>query len=916
MFLLHLLFVGSMNQPLKLKSSSIIHFSKKSRFDREQVRKIQNGVLILSPFGVREVLLQQNNALRILANPSQKPVADLPLDLISTDFRGKLTWRQSKASIHFLGPRVDAVYYKATDRFVFYSKHNQMLLAEAPHSRTFDPLSGKNHGPMTIDQTFFCQSGESYYGLGGHLRSWLDYRGADINLEQSNRENAMPFMVSSLGYGLMMNEPCGQQVSIDGNQEPIPSKDLITPSGEPGSLLGTYFNGINFETSVAKRKDSAFNFNWNGSPIKGLGQYNFSVRWQGKIYAPKTGTYRFMTTSDDGCRLFIDGSLVINDWSVQPATESMGVINLKKGLHNIKIEYFQAGGGSSFSLAWSPPTSKHEIKWKLDYAPESDYTFIYGPTAPDIIRTYRQLTGIAPLFGKWAYGFWQCKEHYNTQAELLGIASKFRRLHIPIDNIVQDWYYWVPHPWGSHQFDLTRYPDMKEGIADLHKMHFHFMISVWGKFEQGSSNYRALNKNGFLYPGQNDGFDGATIRYYDAFNPAARHLYWAQINQDLYHLGVDAWWLDASEPEISTQDFEKFHTYYGSAKKVLIAWPLLHTQGVDHGQLRQNPNRRVFILTRSCYLGQQRNSAAVWSGDIDGDWNTFQDSVSSGLNFCMAGMPYWTTDIGGFFSRSPSDPNYRELFTRWFEWGAFCPLFRVHGTGANKEPWRFGAKVQKILVSYDRLRYRLLPYIYSCAWNVTSKNGSIMLPLVAEFPRDKKDQNIGNEFMFGPNILVAPVVKKGAVSRSVYLPQGCNWFSFWSGKEIKPGSRHVDAPLDKLPLFIRAGSILPVGQKLLYSNQKKWNRFILRVYPGADANFTLYDDDGITNQYQKGSYSQIQLHWNNAIRLLTIGARQGKFTGMPKSLSITVGLVGKGTDWASGQIKKIQYTGSKVVVHL
>ena len=514
-----------------------------------------------------------------------------------------------------------------------------------------------------------------------------------------------------------------------------------------------------------------------------------------------------------------------------------------------------------------------------------DYYVFYGPKIDTVIAAYRQATGKAPLPPKWALGYWQSKERYNSQQEWLDIAREYRSRRLPIDDLVQDWFYWNPYPWGSHQFDPKRYPDPAAGIAALHdQYHLHFMISVWGKFEPGSpgnpdANYDAMNAEGFLYPAL-----GENAHYYDPHNPAARVLYWQLIRDQIFDKGVDAWWLDASEPEVDMRAYRRVPTAAGLGARVLNAFPLMHTLGVSQGQRASAPNKRVFILTRSAYAGQQRTGAATWSGDITASWDVFAHQIPAGLNFCLSGIPYWTTDIGAFFVNYPggnANPEYRELFTRWFEWGAFCPIFRVHGTSTAKEMWRFGPETQATLLQYDNLRYRLMPYIYSQSWQVTHHGATLMRALVFDFPNDRTARESRDEFLFGPSILVCPVTQPGAATRPVYLPGGTSWTDFWTGQSLKGGQNvTAPAPIDRMPLYVRAGAIMPLGPYLQYVAEKPADPMELRVYQGANGAFTLYEDEGDNTNYERGQYATIPLTWNEAAHTLTLGARTGRFPGM------------------------------------
>jgi alpha-D-xyloside xylohydrolase len=550
-----------------------------------------------------------------------------------------------------------------------------------------------------------------------------------------------------------------------------------------------------------------------------------------------------------------------------------------------------------------------------------DYYFVYGPELDDVVGGYRQLTGSVPMFGKWAWGFWQCKEHYATQQELLDVEKRYRQMQVPLDGVIQDWYYWNPHPWGSHEFDTNRYPDFAALMQELHADHTHLIISVWGRFDQGSTNWQELEQAGGLYP---EVYDHILVpgkfQYYDPFNPTARRIYWQQISRELFADGIDGWWLDASEPELKGNwgEFHNYMTAAGPGTKVFNAYPLMHTTGIYQGQRAETSDKRVFILTRSAYAGQQRNSAVTWSGDIASTWDSFARQIPAGLNFAASGIPYWNTDIGGFFGNNPDDPKFVELFTRWFQFGAFCPMFRVHGTTKPKEMWRFDEATQKILISYDKLRYHLLPYIYSTAWMVTHDDYTMMRPLVMDFRADTNVFTISNQFMFGPALMACPVTGSGETSRSVYLPAGPGWFDFWTGKKLSGGQSVTAAsPIETMPLYVRAGSIIPYGPDIQYATQSS-DPIELRVYRGDDGHFTLYEDENDNYDYEKGVYATIPFYWDDTKQTLTIGKRKGKFPGMMKDRTFRIVWVsarhGAGISHEEKPDVTVQYTGSAVTV--
>ena len=566
---------------------------------------------------------------------------------------------------------------------------------------------------------------------------------------------------------------------------------------------------------------------------------------------------------------------------------------------------------------------EHALYVSSEVADTIDYYFFYGPELDKVITAYRELTGSAPLFGKWAYGFWQCKNRYKSQAELLGVAQKYRELKIPIDNIVQDWFWW--NRKGEHIFNQN-YPDPKGMIDQLHRENFHLMISVWPFFEPGSAAYETMDKNGWFIDKTvvaKPPYHKAEMAVYDSSNPDARAYYWKLMDDGLFKLGVDAWWLDTTEPETEgrEENIQLNHKLaIGSGNRFVNLFPLMTTTAVYEGQRAASEQKRVFILSRSAFAGSQRNAVTAWSGDINSDWITFRRQIPAGLNFELSGLPYWTTDIGGFVSGNPDDPAYRELFVRWFQFGTFSPIFRVHGTRSNdqNELWSYGADTQKILTDYDRLRYRLMPYIYSLAWMVTSASYTPMRALAMDFPSDPRALNVGDQFMFGPALLVSPVTEPDANTRRMYLPKTV-WYDFWTGQKQTGGSMiDASAPLNKLPLFVRAGSIVAMGPELQYAAEKPADPIELRVYRGTDGAFTLYEDENDGYNYEKGVYATIPIRWDEAAQRLNIGERKGAFPGMLESRTFHVVFVsdnhGTGIDATGKPDKTVRYSGQSLSV--
>ena len=520
-----------------------------------------------------------------------------------------------------------------------------------------------------------------------------------------------------------------------------------------------------------------------------------------------------------------------------------------------------------------------------------DYYLIFGPEMDQIIHQYRSLTGHSPLLPLWAYGLFQSKDRYISTQELLDVAGRYRAEHIPLDAIVQDWFWWKKE--GDPVFN-DNYHDVPADLKKLHDEHIHAMISVWGLFDPSSDNYQQLHAKGYDVPG---------AHVYDATNPAARDFYWNQLAGKLFAQGWDAFWLDSAEPE-------EYWPHMGDAilrdKKLAIGdgmsytniFPFLHTLGVQDHWKATNENKRVFLLTRSAFLGQQRVGATTWSGDVYSSWWALQHQVPAGLNFAVSGLPYWTTDIGGYHQPDPGktqfDPAYQDLYARWFEYGTFCPIFRTHGHRDHNELWTYN-RVEPILLKYDKLRYRLMPYIYSLAWRVTNGDYTIQRPLVMDWRTDPKVRDIGDQFMFGPALLVSPVLEQDATKRRLYLPGSTPWYDFWSGNTTEGGHYlDVDAPLDALPLYVRAGSILPLGPEIEYTGEKPGAPIEVRVYGGADGKFDLYEDSGDSYDYTKGQHAIIPMQWNDTSRELTVGARTGSFPGMVANRQFRVVFVSAG----------------------
>ena len=612
------------------------------------------------------------------------------------------------------------------------------------------------------------------------------------------------------------------------------------------------------------------------------------------------------------------------------------------------IPFFQSVKG--YGLFWdnySPTTFSDDTSatsFTSEVGDGIDYYFMYGGNADSVIAHMRQLTGQAPMFPLWTYGYWQSKERYKSQEETVGVVKKYRDLGVPLDGIIQDWQYWGDnYHWNAMEFLNEEFPNPQKMVDDIHALNAHIIISIWSSFGPKTQPYKELEKDNMLFnfstwpqSGKSDwppNMDYPSgVRVYDPYNPKARDIYWKYLKKGLFSLGIDGWWMDSTEPDhldIKPEDFDE-KTYLGSFRKVRNAFPLMTVGGVYKHMREATSDKRVFILTRSAFAGQQRYAANTWSGDTEASWKTLKDQISSGLNFSLTGIPYWNSDIGGFFiwefKDKLDDPEYRELYARWLQFATFTPMMRSHGADAPREIYQFGKKGEPVydaLEKYINLRYSLLPYIYSEAWQITNQQSSLMRALVMDFPNDEKVLDLNDQYMFGHSFLVAPVLKSMYTEdkkenfqqdgyRQVYLPKGTQWFDYWTGERFS-GGQTIDkkAPIDILPLYVKAGSIVPVGPKVDYAEEKDWSNLKINIYPGADAEFTLYEDENDNYNYEKGAYSEIKFVWDNNKQQLTIEKRQGKFEGMLKDRSFQLHIE---TAQTTKTTKEITYNGDKMVI--
>ena len=600
---------------------------------------------------------------------------------------------------------------------------------------------------------------------------------------------------------------------------------------------------------------------------------------------------------------------------------------------------------------YSPTTytdNPQEMSFDSEVGECMDYYFMYGGNADGVIAQIRDLTGQAPMYPLWTFGFWQSRERYKSQQETMEVVDKYRELGIPLDGIIQDWQYWGPNSnWNSMNFDNPEFPDPQKMIDHVKKKNAKIMISIWASFGPDTNPYKDLEKINALFNFKTWPADGG-VKAYDAYNEKARDIYWKHLNKGLFSKGIDAWWTDSTEPDhldVQERDFD-IPTAMGTYRSVVNAFPLMSNKGVYEHQRAVTSDKRVYLLTRCAFAGQQRYAANTWSGDVMCNWETFRKQIPTGLNFSLSGIPYWNTDIGGFFNwpyhGGAENKAYHELYTRWFQYGTFLPMQRSHGSGVKKEIYNLGKKGDWVYDSeekYINLRYALLPYLYSTGWQVTDNAGSFLRALFMDFNEDKKVHTISNQYMFGKAFLVTPVTRNMYVfsdkeqwkdpyedfsktgTQDVYLPKGTKWFDFWTGEVLNGGPMVTkEVPIDIIPLYVRAGSIVPFGPKVQYSTEKKWNNLEIRIYPGADGEFVLYEDENDNYNYEKGVYSTIKFTWDDANRTLNIADREGTFPGMLKSRKFNIVVVDKENGTGSAQstkfTKSVSYGGKKKSVKL
>jgi alpha-D-xyloside xylohydrolase len=771
-----------------------------------------------------------------------------------------------------------------------------------------------------IQQRFNPDTDEGIYGLGQHQNAQMNYNGEDVLLAQHNMDVAVPFFVSTRNYGLLWDNNSITRFG-DGRPYGFLSRDLevFDAEGKRGGLTARYYvdgkqkmtrveRDINYQyiKDLAKRPEEMLGKSISHTSAQRVDIEKASVTWEGTIQSDKPGLHKFKLYSSNYFKLFIDDRKVLDGWrqNWNPWYHNFTVDMAANKPVKVRVEWIPNNGHIALLHNDPLPESRQkEISLSSEAAHAIDYYFVAGNSMDEVIAGYRALTGKAVMLPKWAYGFWQSRQRYTSQQELIDVVKEYRKRRIPIDNIVQDGFYWRENEWGSHRFDPARFPDPKQLVDDLHDLNARVMISVWPKFYDTTDNYKELAAKGFMYAanikaGAKDWVGpGYASSFYDPYSAEARQIYWRQIKDNLDVHGFDAWRLDATEPDLhSNLDIDEIKTRIGPTKRgpamvYFNSYPLPHTQGVYDGARAAHPDKRPFILTRSAFGGVQRNGAATWSGDIASRWDDLLNQISAGVNFSMSGLPNWSFDIGGFAPENRFlQPNskdleeWRELNLRWFQFGAFVPLFHSHGEAPFREIYNLApanTEVYQSLVWYDELRYRLLPYIYTVGADTFHRDYTMMRGMVMDFPNDEKVRGINDQYLFGPSLLVAPVYEFKARSRKVYLPAGPSWYDFYTGA-VHAGGQEIDAaaPLSRMPLFVKAGSIIPIGPVIQHTAEGRGADVTLQVYPGANGALGLYEDDGVSMGYERNEFARIPLSYDEATRTLTIGARAGAYPGM------------------------------------
>ena len=942
-------------------------------------------------YGPSQIRLQVVNdrIIRVQATAEQGFRSKQSLIIVPQNSKAQYKVEEQGDDLIITTAAMRAVLNEATGQITFYDLKNQVLLKEvAQGGKTFKPFTvpdreigvdiakvpeAQKHG-WSWRALFDSPDNEAFYGLGQHQSEELNMKGKNEDLFQYNTKVSVPFVISNKNYGILWDS---YSYSRWGNPDDYLQLNrafkLYDKDGKEGQLTGTYVdkNGqkivrgedsIYFEYAMPETSEICNKTDKGGiqNLPKGFALNGSKVVYEGYVEAPTSSFYQFILYYAGYMKIYIDGKLVVPErwrtaWNPNSYKFETAIPKGKKT--PIRIEWQPDGDVSYCGLRVAAPRSeaeKNQLSIWSEMSPDMDYYFIAGKDMDEVISGYRTLTGKAPVYPKWVLGFWQSRERYQSSKDIEENMKKFRDLKIPVDNIVQDWNYWKLDSWGSHEFEAARYPNPQAMLDSVHALHGRFMISVWPKFYDTVKNYKELDAKGWMYHQaiKDDIHDWLGFRgsFYDAYDAGARKMFWRQMDENLYtkyKFGIDAWWMDASEPNVrdcTPMWYRKAlsgPTALGTSTEYFNAYSIVNADAIYNGQRSVNPNQRVFLLTRSGFAGEQRYSTATWSGDIATRWEDMRAQMTAGLNYSMAGLPFWGMDQGGFcvenryvaaqqeFDKTGKEnadlKEWRELQARWNQFGCFVPLYRAHGQWPLREVWNIAPAdhpAYKTIVAYDKLRYRLMPYLYSMAGMVHLKDYTMMRGLVMDFNGDDKVLDIKDQWMFGSALMACPVGEYQKYSREVYLPKQKGWYDFYTGAYHAGGQTIVaDAPYDKIPVFIPEGAILPIGPEMQWSDEKKPELIDLYVYAGKDGSYTLYEDEGTNYNYEKGKYAVIDFKYDDARKQVTIGARKGSFDGMLQKRRFNIILVDQkkqqGVNLAkSPKGKVVKYSGQAITVKL
>ncbi|NMB33386.1 MAG: DUF5110 domain-containing protein [Clostridium sp.] len=859
-----------------------IFFSCQQKVELQQLNK---GVNILLPDGTLGIYPLSDRTVRIKFFNSEKN--KLPELVVTSEYETPaFKVEKLNKSIRVVLSEMYVDFDKNSYILTFCDSDGNVFLSEKLDSRVFKADSVMGEESYFIEQSFNSPDDEMIFGLGQFQDGNYNLKGISRRLTQVNSQISIPFIYSNKGYGLLWH----QYGLTDFN----PADNFITLEKQQSTNDNDDDVFADVTTTEGTRKVSQNQNFYTGSfNIKEDGEYSIFLD------LGDMGNLHYVVVDD---KVIIDQR---NMWLPPTAGTSLF---LEKGDHEVQL---LCKADNEPTLSWK--LCENDFTFRSPNAKLMDYIVFYGPEADSVIADYRQLTGNAPLFPKWAYGFWQCRERYTSANHLVETVKEFRERELPLDVIVQDWQYWGDKGWGVPEFDEQNYPNPPKFIKGIHNLNAHLCVSIWSNPDKNSLLGQKYVANNRFIP---------NTQWLDYFNPDTRTDYWNTLKENMFDYGVDSWWMDAVEPE--NDALVGTNTFLGSGYFYRLVYPLMVSQSVYEGQRNATDEKRVCILTRSAFSGQQRYGVINWSGDVGSSWDEYKRQIIAGLNFTITGLPYWTTDIGGFFRPGVSqytDKSYHEILTRWFQWGTFNPIFRVHGYMSETEPWKYGQEVEDNMRRMLQLRYRLLPYIYSEAWQVTDNGSTMMRPLVMDFREDAETITKPYQYMFGKSILVAPVTEAGIDEMEVYLPDASGWFDFWTG-EVYDGKQNLvtDVTLQDLPLYVKAGSIIPMGDFIQYTGEKSSNVIELRIYDGADGSFVLYEDEGDGYDYEKGSYSTIKFLWDNASRILTIADLEGDFLGRPDAYIFKIVLVseikGGGIEKTEMIDREVVYNGEKLNIKL